>query len=581
MTEELSLTHERIDDIPLLIGLAQKLRLAEVLDRHIGNHGHHRGLSNGTLAMVWLAYILSEQNHKKSLVQEWADDHHHMLEQLLGQPIRDVEFSDDRLGIVLRRLSDSENWHATQADLWHNRVEVYAIEIKSVRLDATAASGYHEATEDGIMQKGHTKDYRPDLAQVKLMAACVEPSGQFMASDAMAGQSADTPLYLPMIVRLREMLAQRGLLYTGDSKMAAIAIRADIAAHEDYYLMPLPTVGETAQQRESWIAAAVDGTEPAQLIWRKKKLPDIGSELLGAGYEFSRPQTCRLDDQEIQWTERVQVVRSFAFAKSQIEHLEERLTKAQQAIVALTPAPGRGKRQYDDETKLQTAVAEILARHKATGLLFVAWQRQETTTTHYTGRGRGGADRPMQTTTKVRYQITTITRDEAAITQRKQYLGWRVMATNVPLDHMSLTDTTLHYRQGVCIESDFHNLKDRPIGISPLYVRRDDQIVGLTNLLCLALFLLTLIQTEVHRQLAERGEQITGLYAGQPKRATTTPTTVALLKAIAKQQPTLTRVQIGSQCLWHITPLSDLLRRVLDLLGLSHTLYLGLVQNSP
>ena len=573
MAEELNLTHERIDDIPLLIGLSQKLRLAEVLDKHIGNHGHHQGLSNGTLAMVWLAYILSEQNHKKSLVQEWADAHHHMLEQLLGQPIRNVEFSDDRLGIVLHRLSDSESWHDTQADLWCNRVEVYAIEPKSVRFDTTTASGYHEETEDGVMQKGHSKNHRPDLAQVKLMAACVEPSGQLVASEAVAGQKADPPLYLPIIKRVRNMLGQRGLLYSGDSQMAAIATRADITAHEDYYLMPLPMLGETAQQSESWIAAVVDGPEIAHLIWRDKKL-------LAAGYEFSRPQTYSLDGQEIQWTERVQVVRSFAFAKPQIEHLEQRLTKAQQAIVALTPAPGRGKRQYRDETKLQEAVTELLAQYKVTGLLSVSWQRQETTTTRYTGRGRGGPDRPTQTQIKVRCQITAVTRDEAAIAQRKHFLGWRVMVTNVPLDQMSLADTTLHYRQGVCIESDFHNLKDRPIGISPLYVRRDDQIIGLTNLLCLALFLLTLIQTEVRRLLAERGEKIAGLYAGQPKHATATPTTVALLKAIAKQEPTLTRVQIGSQCLWHITPLSDLLRRVLDFLGLSPTLYLGLAQNS-
>ena len=60
MAKELILTHERVDDIPLLIGVMQHLRLPEVLDRHLGNHGHHQGLSNGWLATVWLAYILGE-----------------------------------------------------------------------------------------------------------------------------------------------------------------------------------------------------------------------------------------------------------------------------------------------------------------------------------------------------------------------------------------------------------------------------------------------------------------------------------------------------------------------------------------
>ena len=61
MAEKLTLTHERVDDIPLLIGLAQKLHLPEVLDRHLGHHGNHQGLSNGWLATVWLASILSSR----------------------------------------------------------------------------------------------------------------------------------------------------------------------------------------------------------------------------------------------------------------------------------------------------------------------------------------------------------------------------------------------------------------------------------------------------------------------------------------------------------------------------------------
>ena len=61
MAEKLTLTHERVDDIPLLIGLAQTLHLPEVLDRHLGHHGNHQGLSNGWLATVWLASILSSR----------------------------------------------------------------------------------------------------------------------------------------------------------------------------------------------------------------------------------------------------------------------------------------------------------------------------------------------------------------------------------------------------------------------------------------------------------------------------------------------------------------------------------------
>ena len=100
--------HERVDDIPLIIGLANKLHLAAVLDHHMGTHRLHQGLHNGQLAVGWLAYILSQADHRKSAVRDWANSMPHTLAHLLGHPVREVEFSDDRLGGVLYRLSDDE-----------------------------------------------------------------------------------------------------------------------------------------------------------------------------------------------------------------------------------------------------------------------------------------------------------------------------------------------------------------------------------------------------------------------------------------------------------------------------------------
>ena len=66
------------------------------------------------------------------------------------------------------------------------------------------------------MQFGVSKDHRPDLPQLKLMAAAAEPSGHLIASDVYPGQRADDPLYTPLIRRVRELLSRKGLLYTGD-----------------------------------------------------------------------------------------------------------------------------------------------------------------------------------------------------------------------------------------------------------------------------------------------------------------------------------------------------------------------------
>jgi transposase len=231
-----SLVHERIDDVPLLIGLAQKLRLPELLDHHLGSHGNHRGLSIGVLAAGSIAFILSRGNHTKVHVQEWSQSLHHTLSHLLAQPLRPAEFSDDRLGILLRRLQQLDDWGALEADLWHGTCDVYELPLERVRLDSTTTYGYHTIAPDGLMQLGHSKDHRPDLPQLKIMAAAAEPSGHLLASDFYPGQTADDPLYLPMTRRVRILLGRAGLLYVGDCKMAALATRAELVAEGDYYL---------------------------------------------------------------------------------------------------------------------------------------------------------------------------------------------------------------------------------------------------------------------------------------------------------------------------------------------------------
>lgn len=235
MDATLQLTHERVDDVPLLLGFLTKLRLPEILDRQYPTHPLHQGLSNGWLVTVWIVYILSRADHRKAPVQAWVEGLRQTLETLIAQPIRPVEFNDDRLTLVLQRLSETDAWQRLEADLWSVHCDVYALPVERVRLDATTSYGYHATSDDGLMQLGHSKDHRPDLPQFKLMAAAAEPTGMLLAADVHPGNAADDPLYLPLYRRVRKLLNQHGLLYTGDCKMAALETRAEIAATGDFY----------------------------------------------------------------------------------------------------------------------------------------------------------------------------------------------------------------------------------------------------------------------------------------------------------------------------------------------------------
>ena len=59
------------------------------------------------------------------------------------------------------------------------------------------------------------------------------------------------------------------------------------------------------------------------------------------------------------------------------------------------------------------------------------------------GPGRGGPNRRKTTERSVRYQITSVTRDDAAIERLVARMGWQVQVTNAPAARLSLGDSVL------------------------------------------------------------------------------------------------------------------------------------------
>jgi hypothetical protein len=104
-----------------------------------------------------------------------------------------------------------------------------------------------------------------------------------------------------------------------------------------------------------------------------------------------------------------------------------------------------------------------------------------------------------------------------------------------------------------------------------MYVQRDDHATGLIRLLSIALRVLTLMEFVVRRRLAAEGATLAGLYAGNAKRETARPTAERLLEAF--QEVTLMVVEGGHQVYRHLTALSPLQERILELLGFSSRAY--------
>ncbi len=107
MSEILTISSERVDDIPLLIAQQERMGIATLLDEYFPTHGNWQGLSLGWVSVGWLAHILSEADHRMNQVQAWAEQRPETLSGCIGKAVNALDFSDDRLGYILRACFES------------------------------------------------------------------------------------------------------------------------------------------------------------------------------------------------------------------------------------------------------------------------------------------------------------------------------------------------------------------------------------------------------------------------------------------------------------------------------------------
>lgn len=562
MAEQLNVTTERVDDIPILLTHSHKMGIPELLDDYFKPHGNWEGISLGWTTAVWLAHILSEGDHRMNHVQPWVAHRVQTLHSCTGQEVRDRFWSDDRLAILLDALSNDQQWQQFETALNQRIIRVYQLKPQRVRLDSTTASGYWTVNEEGLFQFGESHDHRPDLPQLKVMLSALDPLGLPRASQVVAGKAADDPLYLPAVRQVSQSLQEHGLLYVGDCKMAAMSTRAFLQAQGDYYLCPLASTQVPDEVLDAYLQPVLAGERSLVPVCRSK--PEKEPELIAQGYEQTVVLTSEVDGQPISWSERLLIVRSIKLAEAAKAALQARLVKAQAALRPLN-AHKQGKARYRDADALQQAAQAIVKQHQVEGLLRLRIDEQ---VTERPVRAYGSRPATMRIEHTIRLHSEV---DEAAVIAATRRLGWRVYATNHPQETLSLSQAVLAYREEYLVERGFGRFKGKPLSLSPMYVQSDQRATGLVRLLSIGLRVLTRLQFHARQHLAQSQESLPGLYAGNPKRTTSRPTAEALLQAF--QHIHLSVVTLGQQLHRYITPLSELQKHILALWDLSPALY--------
>jgi transposase len=441
---------ERVDDIPLLLNQMIQMGIPDILDANFPTHGNWDGLSLGWTATIWLAHILSQADHRLNKVEDWVAKHIQTISSVTGLTIVASDFKDDRLATILRYLNKDEPWQEYEQEQGKHIIRVYPLPTEIVRLDGTTASSHIEPTEGSIFQQGHSKDHRPDLAQIKIMLASLDPLGLPLATQVVDGKKADDPLYKPAIEQVRNILNKKGVLYVGDCKMGASSIRASIKKANDYYLMPLSTTIVSAEVLDAYLTPVGSPWSTIEPIYRMNDNGEV--QEIAQGFEINEIVTGEADGETISWTERRLVIHSFKHAAAQEKALNKRLKEAKKEIANLT-RPRSGYQCITTQDDFWPAVNAILKKYKVEGLLEV--KAFESTIEKQRRRYR---DKPARV--EIKHVLDVHVQDnEVALAATTKRFGWRVYATNAPVERLSLDDAVLAYRDEYIIERGFGRLK--------------------------------------------------------------------------------------------------------------------------
>jgi len=113
------------------------------------------------------------------------------------------------------------------------------------------------------------------------------------------------------------------------------------------------------------------------------------------------------------------------------------------------------------------------------------------------------------------------------------------------------------------------------LALPPLLLHAAQRVAGRLSLLRIARRVWVLMPCVVRRNRPQQGATLTGLYAGQPGRQTTKPTTARLRQAFRGR--TLSQSTDEGQMDEHLTPLHEVQQRILALMEGSLEIYDGLV----
>lgn len=466
-----------LDHLGLVAGMCSELGISKIIDEHIPVNSADKILGTGNAVVGLILNGLGFVNKRLYLVSRFFENK--PVDKLLGVSYLDSShFNDDALGRCLDAIYDfgvSEMFALISSNVIGHLSSEYGLKVSSGQLDNT---NFHlhggekelKKAEEVILKinKGYSKDHRPDLVQVGLQLIVENQSGIPLLMKVLDGNQEESQSYGQFISKYAEQLQNNYDLnfIIVDSKL--------------YNLTNLPILG--GQSNLSWLTRVPNGLEVA-----KDLIAHIGKEAFKPlnGYEkYQYQEVCSIyGDVNQRWL----ILKSEDKFTRDLKKLDKKIERLNTA--AQKECKKLFKQEFETESDALKAANKFSNKLNFNTLKNISVVEKY----KYSCAGRPKKD---QKPDKKYYVVTAeFQPDKSQYEAEKENLGYFILATNkCDTDKMSAEELLTAYKDQSKVERSFRFLKDPNIVGSSLFVQKPERMMAILMIMTLCLLVYSALE---------------------------------------------------------------------------------------
>ena len=557
----LALRAERLGPLPLINHVIGRLGLDEELEKAVATTDPRVRVAPARALGVLVRSILVEREpiyRQQEMVNTFAPGCFGLSEATRGH------VGDDVIGRALDRLFDADRASLLTAVVVAVG-ERFGLSLAELHNDSTSVrfcGRYALATGRRVrgirapaITYGHSKDHRSDLKQLLFILTTSGDGGVPVQFRCEAGNTNDDRTHIETWDALCRVTGDPGFLYVADSKLCNRDALDHIDRRRGRFLCVMPRSRKEDKRFRRWLQTH----DPAWELVRDRPNPRQRGGPRDRWWTF-RESIPSAEGWPIVW------VRSALLALHQEQSRRERIAVVEEALEELRAKLASPHARHVTRQAVMTRVDALLRKQHAARYVKVKLRSVQEESFKQERPGRPGANtryvRKVRRHWRPEWEI-----DEAAIAYDKKSDGMYPLLTNDrELSNAQFLDA--HKRQPT-IEKRFEQVKS-VFEIAPVLLKSESRIEALFFVYFLTLLVQALVERELRLGMLKARIEDLPIYPEDRPTRHPTAEQVFRLFSLAQRQVLLVDGEPVRAFPPELTPLQ---RRVLDLLGISETVY--------